>query len=205
MAAHRYWAIRVDSMGSGVCAASTVQFLDSMGNDLTQTAGGTWFSSSDYAPGLRAEFAFDNNSATNWASAGGPPQFIGWDFGAGNDQDIVACSWTARLDNSADQSVYTGALVHSDDGVVYTSSLDFTASLPWSLGQRQQFDVPVGLNISALRQYEIDGPFEQVFASAVRQYEIDGPYEQVFVSAIRQYIIEGPPGTLPRRRQMHVL
>ena len=107
MAAHRYWRIRsptADPYGLSEVEMRTV----TGGPDVT--TGGTAIASAFYTGGggFPPSNAFDNNNATLWTTftvarpVGG--HWIGYDFGAGNEKDILEFTLRSRSDGFANEA-----------------------------------------------------------------------------------------------------
>lgn len=129
MAAHRYWRLRITSThGGGGPAFAALELRESAGGaNLSLTGNGTASASSvinNEDPATSSSGppkAFDGSNGTAWYSRGDGsfPYWLAWDFGAGNEKDIV--HFTAI--NSSETPVWNanaGAYEYSDDGTVWT-------------------------------------------------------------------------------------
>lgn len=122
MAAHRYWRMYITAnngySGGFYMVIGELQFRTSIGGSNVAT-GGTPISDSSFS-GRPASNAFDGNTSTSWASAGtGLPHYIGYDFGAGNEKDIVEMS-VLPADQLA-QWPTDWQLQYSDDGSTWST------------------------------------------------------------------------------------
>jgi hypothetical protein len=102
MAAHRYWRLNITAgNGSAYVGVEEVGLRTNPGG-LTVTGSGTASASESYVT-LPPADAFDLSNSTSWASNGSAlPQWIKYDFGAGNDKDIVEVELVARAGRSDD-------------------------------------------------------------------------------------------------------
>lgn len=136
MAAHRYWRLLIldNVAGDTVCAVDEIDMrVNAAGARLSITGNGTAFASSTY-PGIgNAAGAFNgvdftvNPSNNAWFndSAKPFPHVIGWDFGAGNEQDIgyVGIKNVSTAGNAVANSVRRAILQWSDDDLRWNSHI----------------------------------------------------------------------------------
>lgn len=131
MAAHRYWRLYLRHHASGYLGAANIEFRSSIGGaDLC--SGGTVLYSTQYnSTTASAANAFDSDGATEWATTSQSANafsFIGYDFGAGVEVDIVEILW--RASTLPVRSPQDFVLQYSDNGsawVSYCAFLEFTA------------------------------------------------------------------------------
>lgn len=140
--AARYWAIGnlVSQKGStDVMSAAEIDFYE---RGVNVTSGGTGFGS----PGSNIANAFNNNAANYWNSSArsGSRPYIGYDFGSGITRDIDEVRWQARADGFADQSIVSGDLMKSSDGVSFIPVWSISGPGSWSTGAIQAFFKPEG-------------------------------------------------------------
>jgi hypothetical protein len=135
MAAHRHWQIYVTSPNGGGndFGLSELEFMESVGGaDVTGsgTASGTG--------GVPAD-AFDNNTGTEFQSFtfGGGARELSYDFGSGNDKDILEVAITALATPSNEPLDFE--IRHSDDGTSWTSIKAYTGESGWTSLQRRTF------------------------------------------------------------------
>jgi len=132
MATHRYWRLRATAdCGNGnenYCAVGTLQLRTSIGG--SDVASGGTPSADSTLGGFPASNAFDGNNSTSWISGSGAyPHWIKYDFGAGNEKDIVEMAVAGRLDSSsafAYQSPRDFTLDYSDDDSSWTTLITVT-------------------------------------------------------------------------------
>lgn len=159
------------------------------------------------------DLAFDGSYATFWASSGGGVgDYIAYDFGVATSVAQILIS--ARNDSFFDQSPPALSIDGSNDLATWTPIVGYSG-LTWqqsngttSTANTFAADAPPPLNVSILRQYEVEGPDSGLFASVLRQYEVEGPSDKIFATVLRQYLIEGPPPPPPpntRRRPVLLL
>lgn len=133
MAVHRYWRVRGLYTQSGLITAIGLQFRTVAGGPSV-VSGGTVIKSSEYNnTSYAATHAFDAGPGGNfWASSTGTNgvEWVGYDFGAGNEKDIVEITYTSP---SADGSVRTPlriAIEFSDDGATWTNAFSYYLGSP---------------------------------------------------------------------------
>jgi hypothetical protein len=144
--AHRYWRVFVKAVAGGtsdVPVLSEVHFCTTVGGS-TVTTGGTAIESSHDAFGEVAANAFDGVLTTNWAPATSTmPQWVGYDFGSGNNKLIVQFSVRNR-DNGgtpANQSPTEFQLQYSDDSTTWTPVYAASGQTGWATGETRTFTV----------------------------------------------------------------
>lgn len=120
MAAHRYWRLRSLANNGGGCTTITELIMATTPGGATVCSGGTIIKSSEQA-GWEAPKAFDGivSGDQGWASANGDIDgaWIGYDFGAGNSQDIVEVRVMSRTHSSyLNQTPKLFFIQYSDDG-----------------------------------------------------------------------------------------
>lgn len=121
MAAHRYWRLSF-ARATSVIRISELALRTSVGGANVAT-GGTASASHTFG-GNSAANAFDGNATTFWnASSGliaGEPVWLAYDFGAGNDKDIV--EYVVTVDSSAGTGIPEGGyLQYSDNGTTWVT------------------------------------------------------------------------------------
>lgn len=89
MAAHRYWRIyALTAWGGGyMCGPATIELRDSGGTNQSYAGNGTASALRSYG-GYPASNSFTSDPATFWLDTSSAVNWIQWDFGAGNAQDI---------------------------------------------------------------------------------------------------------------------
>jgi hypothetical protein len=107
--------------------------------------GGTASASSVYAPEYPASNAFDGNDNTIWASAGVSGTWIEYDFGSGNDKDIVEITWRGRNDCCENQNPSDFAIQYSTDDIVWTDAWRVHGTPYTTPGEVRTFTKPTGL------------------------------------------------------------
>lgn len=139
MAAHRYWRLRSrrPTTDSVYLIAELEMRASNGGADETGNVGGTSFGTAGFFSGSEGpDKAFNNNTgnwhqplneANNWADV---DAITGWDFGSGNDKDIVEVAITINASFlTRCPSVF--AIEYSDDNVTYTT-LFWVTKETWS-------------------------------------------------------------------------
>lgn len=126
MATHRYWRLYVTANRGGayvsIDALEMRTLFDGTGSNLSVTGNGTAYSSSDYSGSYLPANAFDANTSTRWNSgnAAALPQWIKWDFGASNGQDINHLTIKNTPSEPTNCHVQTAVLQYSDDDSAWT-------------------------------------------------------------------------------------
>lgn len=126
MSAHRYWRIfcTQNAGAASFTTANEVEFHTSIGgSDVTGSGTAISGGSGSDGAGNDASKAFDNNTGTQWARTSTTNTWIGYDFGAGNDQDIVELAVTnGGYDGRVIQNC---SLDYSDNGSTWTTLFSF--------------------------------------------------------------------------------
>ncbi len=138
MAAHRYWRLNISAVDGGAFIDfSEIELRGSVGGpDLT--GSGTVSVYSEW-PGQEGTKSVDDNTSTFWGSyPANPPGWWAYDFGAGNDQDIVQLYITPRASYPQDGPAAFD-LQFSDNGSDWTTAESFTAA--WEEGVAQTFTI----------------------------------------------------------------
>lgn len=139
MTAHRYWRVLINwnSFGSnasgvelGFCTAVNGASVATGGTPAASTSNGSYPVSN----------LFDGNTATLWNSSGGVAgEWVSYDFGSGNNQDIVEVYWTARTDGTYWTLSPTDlAVQYSDDNSTWTTGW-YGIHDGWTTGQTVRF------------------------------------------------------------------
>lgn len=127
MAAHRYWRLYVIETADQATYTSVaeLEFYATRESTTDLTGSGTAIASSFLDAARAPAKAFANDLGTSyWASSDGTkPQWIGYDFGAGNDVEVNALKMWPRSDNldagGRQQTPKTFWVQYSDDGVAW--------------------------------------------------------------------------------------
>lgn len=137
MAAHRYWRVYINALVSASDTGIAAVYL-STSSVVQAASGGTASADSVYDVSYAASKAFDADPQTIWATGSGTfPHWIKYDFGSGNDKDIVAFGITARNDSFATtQSPKDFKLQYSDDDSSWTDAgITVTSETTWVAAQ----------------------------------------------------------------------
>jgi len=141
MAAHRYWRVYItENTGSAnYLDLREVEFRETIGG-ADATGSGTAYASSYTSPYIPAN-AFDNSASTLWHitnfSGITYPQWLAYDFGAGNGKDILEFGLTA---NDRSQTPASFQLQYSDDNSVWTTTLTIGPTVEWTNGVLRVFN-----------------------------------------------------------------
>lgn len=130
MAAHRYWRLYITAAQSGGYTSVMELVLATTSGGASVATGGTAICSST-GFGWTPDLAFNGTTAGNgWHSGGNAlptiPEWIGYDFGAGNAKDIVQFRINDRPGNTTTQAARDFALQFSDDGAIWTTQKPYT-------------------------------------------------------------------------------
>lgn len=164
MAAHRYWRLRQHHNGvvaSGTTYTTTFQMgmselewrdTPSGSNVLS---GGTISTSSDYDPSYTAGDLIDGSTGTSneWVSAGqATRQWVKYDFGSGNDKDIVEVVISARpWYNGVEPGLFI--MESSDDDSSWTPEWYGFTSTAWAAGNVRTFTNPGDIDLTGGHRY----------------------------------------------------
>lgn len=146
MAAHRYWRLfSIYNNGYAYTNVCELEMFTSLGGSNVCT-GGTAFSSSDY-PGWEAAKAFDGvkTGDQGWSSLSSGSQanqWVGYDFGAGNDVEIEQVAITARTHAAGLGGLPRFfAIEWSDDGITWTQKGYIPPQTSWGANETRTFDI----------------------------------------------------------------
>lgn len=138
---------------------------------VNQCTGGTPFSSSNYDANWTATKAFDGikTGDQGWASSTSQtwPTWIGYDFGVGNEKDIVQFSITSRQYNPwhITDSPKNFKLQFSDDNIWwYDAGAPFADVSGWGANETRTFDI-VPLAIANKSLHSATFPLVEISAS----------------------------------------
>jgi F5/8 type C domain/NedA-like, galactose-binding domain len=143
MAAHRYWRINVTVGNAGAPYVGCAELgLRTNVGGLSVTSGGTASASENY-PGLPPANAFDLSDATDWVSNGSAlPQWLKYDFGSGNDKDIVEVEVVARAPTT--QTVNSFDVQYSDNNSSWTTLYSVAAAAAWGTSEHRVYTYASG-------------------------------------------------------------
>lgn len=135
MAAHRYWRLYCTAGASpSFFDIQEIELRTAIGG-IDQTGSGT-ASASSQAGGFEADKAFDNNNNTTWFTPGSNlPAWIKYDFGAGNDKDIVEVTLKAW---NGGEMVTAFQLQYSDDNATWIDKYRVETG-GWATGEVRAF------------------------------------------------------------------
>lgn len=198
--AHRYWRVKATSLDSGApymaCAELSLATLEEGPNIAT---GGTPVADSYYAPeGLTSAKAFDGNTGTYWACNGtGTAAYIGYDFGAGNDKDILEVRYTVRNDAYHHQAPTAATIDYSDDGSVWTVAKTISGMAAWSQGETRVWQIArtggTVVEVAKAIGYAVLGAADKVeVQKAIGYAVIGGDTSRVEVAKIVGYAVVNP-------------
>jgi hypothetical protein len=143
MSAHRHWRIYVTQRGTDAtyCNIAEIKYRITAGG-ATVTGSGTASASSSQGAGFDAGKAYDTSHGTCWAMQTGSnvPEWNAYDFGAGNDKDIVEVAITG-LNFAGYQTPRGFDIQHSDDGTNWTTALSVTGLSAWANNETRTYTI----------------------------------------------------------------
>lgn len=143
MAARRYWRLyNREGGGSSLVNAAEIELRTSAGG-ADQTGSGTASASSSNTGTETPDRAFDNNTGTYWQGNGNAGVWIKYDFGAGNDKDIVQIAYTP-LSGFGARAMRQFDIQSSPDDSTWTT--EWSVSQPTWTSSQQVFTKPSAVN-----------------------------------------------------------
>lgn len=107
----------------------------------TVTTGGTAIASNS-SFGAAAN-AFDGNNTTFWAPSSPDGQWIGYDFGSGNNKSIAEMKWRSRSAGVPGQNPGRGVIQYSIDNTDWNSAWEAYDGVTWTDGMVKTFTDPL--------------------------------------------------------------
>lgn len=185
MASHLYWRINIlASSSASYAAVGELQLRATVGGaDLTDTAGGTPMSGSDYSVFYVASKAFDGDVATSWRNKTNEPLgWLGYQFPSPVEVLEVALSNGSNLSTAyTPKDFYIEA---SDDGVTWYIFASVTGQTGWTSGETRTFAVPA------------TAPLEASLVSQLPTLVIDKSDQASQVSQLPILVVQGSPGKI---------
>lgn len=187
--AHRYWRVYIEKVaGNSQAAAYEIQLRETVGGaDVT----GSGTASADTVSGVAvAAQAFDDNTSTAWVSvaATNVPHWIAYDFGTGNEKEIIEVTWHSYT--SSTRSPLTGRLEYSDDGTTWTTKFGFSG-LSWA-ANTQATILPPSPYIQVTKHHVyavVESASINVYQVALEVFEVQGYGSPPPVTASRRPIV----------------
>lgn len=146
MSAHRYWRLWVpfDAGFTSYCAVSECEMRTASGGSNVAT-GGTPAASSSYSSGYLPAKAFDGSTGADngWTSNydNGQPEWLSYDFGSGNDKDIVEVVLKAPVSGlGLDRLPRAFLFQYSDDNAIWITQRAISG-LVWAYSDVKAIDV----------------------------------------------------------------
>lgn len=137
--AARYWraACYIHTADTFSCAELEMA-ATAAGSDLT--GSGTAISHND---GFGADDnAFDNNNSTFWAPNNTLFEWIGYDFGSGQDKALAEMRWKSRSSGVPGQNVKRGEVMFSYNGTLWHPGWIIYDGVAWTDGMQKTFADP---------------------------------------------------------------
>jgi hypothetical protein len=137
----RYWRVlSLENVSRGTTPAISCTELELRatvgGSDQTTTASNA-ISSSEFSASFLNDYAFDGVSGNFWVSqnSGYGTQWIGYDFGAGNDVTVEEIVWSKRPDGfGVAESPIIALVQYSSDASTWTTYWAFVTPATWGTG-----------------------------------------------------------------------
>ena len=128
MAAHRYWRINIATTYASYVTITQIRMYEDPATgwvNQSVSGNGTPTDSNHFSGSYLPDYAFDESGA-NWWYSEVLPNWIKWDFGASNDQDITHITVAATGDGAPNSA----NLEYSDDDSAWTVSqaIHFTSA-----------------------------------------------------------------------------
>lgn len=197
MAAHRYWRLFVvDTQAtSGFVQVAELQFREVAGVNQVPSGGvairsSVLTSSATY----QASNAFDGNNATYWTSNSRANEWIGYDFGAGNEIEPVELLIGVSSSNLNYSPRHT-AVEYSDDGVDWEVFCWVPAQTGWTANENRV--IAISNNTGEIRYtqasgYVVDLSHSEVRYTQVGGYVVDLSHPEVRYTQAGVYIVTLP-------------
>lgn len=144
MVAHRYWRLYVSANNGGnYVEIAELEFRETAGVPQVPT-GGTALRSSAFSASstYQASNAFDGSNSTRWRAAGNAYEWIGYDFGSGNEIEPVEILLGAYTSTTTNTPKFF-ALEYSDDGVTWNLYSWFEEESSWANGEARTLSIVV--------------------------------------------------------------
>lgn len=145
---HQYWRILIHEVGDDSYASVGELWLygGTWGTvDLTTFCGGTASAKTIYSSTYAASKAFDRNIGTDWSSATTTHEgeWLKWDFGTGNEQEVEKIAITAPTGSDSDDQPTLFDFQWSDDDTNWHSVQNgISTTSDWTSGAKRVFTFP---------------------------------------------------------------
>lgn len=137
--AARYWrtTCHVHTADTYSCAEQTYALVPA---DPTATGSGTATSHND---GFGADDnAYDGNTSTFWAPNNTQFEWLGYDFGSGNNKAIAEMRWKSRSVGAPGQNPLIGEVQFSSDASTWQPGWSINDGVTWTDGMEKTFTDP---------------------------------------------------------------
>lgn len=138
----RYWRILATARdGGGRYTIHELEMMAEVGG-ATVAAGGSALASSNEG-GQPPSNAFDGNTSTSWSDGTtGTYEFLGYDFGAGNEKNIKSVSILAAGAGYNDRTPTSFRIQRSADGLMWIDKWAVSGSTAWEASEKRTFNAP---------------------------------------------------------------
>jgi hypothetical protein len=140
---HAYWRIYITAVQGGTgpnCSIGEMEFRATPGG-ADQASGGTAIANGFFDPYTPAS-AFDNSNFTRWASPGGQPSWLGYQFPSPVVVEQVAVR-APDIDNYASsQMIKDFEFQWSDDGSSWTTAATYSGESTLAALEQRLYSVP---------------------------------------------------------------
>jgi hypothetical protein len=141
MAAHRYWRCHVKQLTGGTATAfAEIEMRTALGG-ADQCTGGTPLVSHAPTSGTAASAFANDGTTTQCVVTPTADAWIGYDFGAGNEKDIIEVAYWGASGTNRSPGVWS--VDWSDDGVEWTTAWRVESKTGWTTNVARVFSKPV--------------------------------------------------------------
>jgi len=205
MAAHRHWRVLFPEVNSSIYVQLTeVEFRQAVGVPEIPT-GGTAYASSVYGASYAASRAFDGNITTAWSTAGDQAinSWIAYDYGAGNEKDILEVA--VRCDNGTSYAPKSIQIEYSDDGVGWFFYGWYGNQTGWAAREERLFLTYEPENqptrFTQIQGYVVESSNKSVRFTQIQGYVVILPVQPARLTQVQNYVVATPrpvppPGTI---------
>lgn len=174
MAAHRYWRVLGHGGIGSFTGLAEIQMRETLGGP-TVTTGGTASATLPIQSGSAAA-VFDGNLTTQVQWSGNAQKWVAYDFGAGNEKDIIEFAIAPNKD-VANRTWTRFTLQYSDNGTDWTDSWRVSYT-PWVIGTLVVFSKPSVVTSSRYWRIAAITPDAVASCTECTMSEIEGGADQ---------------------------
>lgn len=194
MAAHRYWRLRSPNtaIAGEYMGAMEIELRESAGG-ADATGSGTASASNTFGSPWLPAGAFDNNTSVGWTTGGNPPptggHWIKYDFGAGNEKDIVEVTYMVRNDGVREDplDIY---IEWSDDNVTWIDKWSVLGMAAWSNGETRTWTMPAVTPAARVSQVALEVLHTGLPAARLSSYSLEVLHTGLPAARVTSYALE---------------